>query len=222
MVDYQIPTNFTTPFLAKGLHLRDSASNVSGDESIFPASTLSACTDFDSSSDMTSLLMTARSTSPTSFFLEESGFHLSLGHNNPRETVDFEKWKKHDTSTDLCSTNGTSPMNLDNGDSHTPASLILEQNDARFTPIHAKSVNSQRSRTPSPGISKMLLSLSDHPVERPCSPNASTLYRNTKTHCNPSELGQQTYNECMVSDKSVLLLLVYFKTLSVQTLDYCL
>ncbi|XP_078354099.1 uncharacterized protein LOC144638732 isoform X1 [Oculina patagonica] len=196
MVDYQMPTSFTTPFSAKAAQLRDSASIVSGDESIFPASTLSMHSDFDSSSDMTSLLMTARSTSPT-MLLGESGFHTSLGHKDPREPEDFEKWTKHE-NTDLTpfGTNDTSLIKLEKQD--TPSTFVLEQDSGRFTPIYGKGVISPRSRTPSPGISKMLLSLSDHSVERPCSPNASTLYKNTKTHCNPSELGQQTYDECMM------------------------
>lgn len=201
MVDYQMPTSFTTPFLAKAAQLRDSASNISGDESVLPASTLSIRSDFDSSSDMTSLLMTARSTSPTSL-LGESGFYMPVGHKDPREPEVFEKWMTRD-NTDLTpfGTNNTSPIKLDKQDTLT--TFDLAQDNGRFTPIHGKGVISPRSRTPSPGISKMLLSLTDHPVERPCSPNASTLYKNTKTHCNPSELGQQTYDECMVSEVSL-------------------
>lgn len=199
MVDYQMPTSFITPFSANIAHLRDSASNNSGDESILPASTLSMHSDFDSSSEMTSLLMTARSTSPTSF-LGESGFHLSLGREDVRETVDFEKWIEND-NTDFTPrrTNNTSLVNPDKQD--TPTTFFLDQDNGRLTSIH--DVISPQSRTPSPGISKMLLSLSDHPVERPCSPSASTLYKNTKTHRNPSELGQQTYDECMVSKESL-------------------
>ena len=115
---------------------------------------------------MTSLFLTTAPSTIGSGWLDESGFYLSTGYKNARDTVDFAKWTKHD-DTDITT--------------------------------QGKTVSSSRSRTPSPGISKMLLSLSDHPVERPCSPNASSLYRNTKTHCNPSELGQQTYDECMVS-----------------------
>ena len=171
MVDYQIPTNFTSPLLANTGHLRDSASNISGDESVFPASTLSIHSDLESSSDITSLLLTARSTSPTTLLDGSGTFHASFGDKDASwETVDLEKSIKH-SDTDL-------------------------------TPL-GTTVNSQRSRTPSPGISKMLLSLSDHPVERPCSPSASSLYRNTNTHCNPSELGQRTYDECMVSFKRI-------------------
>lgn len=199
MVDYEMPTSFTTPFSAKIAHLRDSASNISGDESILPASTLSMRSDFDSSSEMTSLLMTARSTSPTSF-LGESGFHLSLGREDPTETVDFEKWMEHD-NTDLTThrRNDTSRVNPDKQDS--PTTFFLDQDNGGLTPVHG--VISARSRTPSPGMSKMLLSLSDHSVERPCSPSASTLYKNTKTYCNPSELGKETYDECMVSKESL-------------------
>lgn len=201
MVDYQMPTSYSTPFSAKVAHLRDSASNVSGDESILPASTLSMRSDFDSSSDMTSFLTTARSTSPTSL-LGQSGFDMSAGGEDQRETLDFEKWMKHaDTDFSPLGTTDTSPINLDKPD--TPTMLVLDQGNDRFRPLHGKGVISPRSRTPSPGISKMLLSLSDHSVERPCSPNASTLYKNTKTHCNPSELGQQTYDECMVSEESL-------------------
>lgn len=205
MVDYQIPRNFTTPFTAKAAHLRDSASYFSGDESVLPASTLSAHSDFDSSSDMTSLLMTARSTSPTSL-LGEGGFHMSVGDKDPMETVNFEKH----ADTDLTSLlrYDTNPLKLEKGE--TPTTFAFEQDSGSFMPINAKVVISQRSRTPSPGISKMLLSLSDHPVERPCSPNASSLYKNTKTYCNPSELGQQTYNECMVSEESLGILVFNF------------
>ena len=186
-----MPRNYS-PFTANAAHLRDSGSYVSGDESVLPASTLSARSDFDSSSDATSLLMAARSTSPTSL-LGESGFHLSVGDKaDPMETVNFETWMKH-ADTDLVGYD-TGPLKLD-----TPTTFALEQDGGSFVPINTKVVISPRSRTPSPGISKMLLSLSDHPVERPCSPNASSLYKNTKTHCNPSELGQQTYDECMVS-----------------------
>lgn len=166
MVDHQFPTNLTSPFTAKKGDFQDSASNISGDESVFPASTLSAHSDLESCSDMTSLFLTTAPSTISSGWLDESGFYLSTGYKNARDTVDFAKWTKHD-DTDITT--------------------------------QGKTVSSSRSRTPSPGISKMLLSLSDHPVERPCSPNASSLYRNTKTHCNPSELGQQTYDECMVS-----------------------
>ena len=55
------------------------------------------------------------------------------------------------------------------------------------------------TRAASPGITKMLASLEDHPPERPCTPTASTLYRNTEVHCNPSWLGRCTFEECMVS-----------------------
>lgn len=195
MVDYHIPRNYT-PLSEKAAHLRDPASYVSGDESVLPASTLSGRSDFDSSSDMTSLLMTARSTSPMSL-LGESGFHMSIGNKDPMET--FETWLKH-ADTDLVRYD-TTPLNLDKRD--PPSTFALEQDGGSFMPINTKGVISQRSRTPSPGISKMLLSLTDHPVERPCSPNASSLYKNTKTHCNPSELGQQTYDECMVSEESL-------------------
>lgn len=188
-MDYHIPRNHT-PFITKTAHLRDSASYVSGDESVLPASTLSVCSDFDSASDMTSLPVTARSTSPTSL-LGESGFHLSMGDKDPME----ETWVK-DVDTDTVRYD-TSPLKLDKRG--TPTTFTLEQNSSSFMPINTKVFISPRSRTPSPGIGKMLLSLSDHPVERPCSPNASSLYKNTKTHCNPSELGRQTYNECMVS-----------------------
>ena len=188
-----MPRNYT-PFIAKAAHLRDSASYVSGDGSILPASTLSVRSDFDSASDMTSLLMTERSTSPTSL-LGESGFHLSVGDKDPIETANFETWMKQaDTDAARYDTN---PLKLDKRG--TPTAFALEQDSDGFMPINTKAFISPRSRTPSPGIGKMLLSLSDHPVERPCSPNASSLYKNTKTHCNPSELGQQTYNECMVS-----------------------
>ena len=197
MVDYHIPRNYT-PFSAKAAHLRDPASYVNGDESFLPADTLSVHSDFDSSSDMTSLLMTTRSTSPTSL-LGESGFHISIGDKDPVETVNFETWMKH-TDTDLVRYD-TTPLKL--GKSDTPTTFAMEQDSGRFMPINTKIVISPRSRTPSPGMTKMLLSLSDHHVERPCSPNASSLYKNTKTHCNPSELGQQTYNECMVSEESL-------------------
>lgn len=193
MVDCHLPRNHT-PFIAKAAHLRDSASYVSGDESVLPASTLSVRSDFDSASDMTSLLMTARSTSPTSL-LGESGFHLSLGDKDPVEAISFETWMK-DSDTDAVRYD-TNPLRLDKRGTLT--TFALEQGSGSFMPINTKGFISPRSRTPSPGIGKMLLSLSDHPVERPCSPNASSLYKNTKTHCNPSELGQQTYNECMVS-----------------------
>lgn len=204
MVDYHIPRNYT-PFISKAAHLRDSASYVSGDESVLPASTLSVCSDFDSASDMTSLLMTARSTSPTSL-LGESGFHLSVGSKDPVETVNFETWMKH-ADTDLVRYD-TIPLKL--GKRDTPTTFALEQDGGSFIPINSKAVISPRSRTPSPGMSKMLLSLSDHPVERPCSPNASSLYKNTKTHCNPSELGQQTYDECMVSQESLGIFVLTF------------
>ena len=194
MVDYHILRNYS-PFTAKAAHVRDSASYISGDESVLPASTLSACTDFDSSSDMMSLLMTARSTSPTSL-LGESGIHLSVADKDPLGAVNFETWKKHVDHTDLVRCE-TTALQLDKRD--TPTTFTLEQDGGSSMPINTKVVISPRSRTPSPGISKMLLSLSDHSVERPCSPNASSLYKNTKTHCNPSELGQQTYDECMVS-----------------------
>jgi len=193
MVDYHMPRNYS-PFTAKAAHLRDSASYVSGDESVIPASTLSAYSDFDSSSDMTSLLMTARSTSPTSL-LRENDFHLSVGAKDPMDTVNFETWMKH-PDAELVGYD-TTPLKL--GKRDTPMTFSSKQDGGSFMPINTKFVISPRSRTPSPGISKMLLSLSDHPLERPCSSNASSLYKNTKTHCNPSELGQQTYDECMVS-----------------------
>lgn len=197
MMDYQPPPTFTMPSLANSLHLKDAALNASGDESVFPASTLSAHSDYDSSSDITSLLLTARSASPTNV-LEESGFGLSTSHTGAFGEV--ENWTKHDTFPNLPRNNSTSPNNLDIQVTSQPTNFFLEQSSTLFMPIPIESVHSQRSRTPSPGISKMLLSLSVHPVERPCTPNASTLYRNTKTHCNPSELGQQTYDECMVSN----------------------
>jgi len=188
MVDYQISTtNFTTPFLGNSLHLRDVALNASGDESVFPASTLSAHSDYDSSSDVTSLLLTARSASPTNL-VEENYNSLSVGHTGERgSSVGLKN-----------NTMAGSPKNLDLTVASHPTNLFLEQSNTMFMPILAETAHTQRSRAPSPGISKMLLSLSDHPVERPCTPTASTLYRNTKTHCNPSELGQQTYDECMM------------------------
>ncbi|PFX28886.1 uncharacterized protein LOC111325666 [Stylophora pistillata] len=164
MVDHHFPTNLTSPFMTTKGDFLDSASSISGNESVFPASTLSPRSDLESSSDMTSLLLTTAPSTKGTSFLDESGFHLPTGNLNIRDTVDFEKWTEHD--------------------------------DTHLT-TQGKTVSTPRSQTPSPGISKMLLSLSDHPVERPCSPSASSLYRNTKTHCNPSELGQQTYDECM-------------------------
>lgn len=201
MVDYQIPTKFSAPFSANSFHLRDDfvALNASGDESVFPASTLSPRSDYASSSDVTSLMLTARSASPTNLF-EEDGISLSASGTSAKVSDNHVKWTKDSTFPNLPLANKTSPKMLE---TVTPqlTNYFSEQHSTMFMPITAESVcgGAQRSRTPSPGISKMLLSLSDHVLERPCTPNASTLYKNTKTHCNPSELGQQTYDECMVS-----------------------
>ena len=205
-MDYQIPTKFYAPFSANSLHLRDDfvALNASGDESVFPASTLSPRSDYDSSSDMTSLMLTARSASPTNLF-EEDNFSLSASRTGAKVSDNHVKWTKDSSYPNLPLTNKASPKMPE---TFTPqlTNYFSEQHNSMFMPITAESVcgSAQRSRTPSPGISKMLLSLSDHVLERPCTPNASTLYKNTKTHCNPSELGQQTYDECMVSFASSL------------------
>ena len=191
MVDYHLQSTLIEPFLSNPLHSRDA----SGDESLFPASTLSPRSDYESSSDVTSLLLTARSTTPTNL-LEQSGFGLSGSYTNARESAGLGKWTKCST---LGIPSGTSSRILGK-ESPWPQNFHLEQNSNTFTPTPFESVCSQISRTPSPGISKVLLSLSDHSLARPCTPNASTLYKNTKTHCNPSELGQQTYDECVVSE----------------------
>ena len=203
MVDYQIPTKFPASLFGNSLHLRDDfvALNASGDESVFPASTLSPRSDYDSLSDMTSLMLTARSASSTNLF-EEDGFSLSASHTGANVSANYEKWTKDSTFANLPLTNKTSPERLK---TVTPqlTNYFSEQHNSMFIrPITTESVcrSAQRSRTPSPGISKMLLSLSDHVLECPCTPNASALYKNTKTHCNPSELGQQTFDECMVSE----------------------
>ena len=173
--------NYGGPPCTKGsslsipFHLREFALNASGDGSVFPASTLSPPSDCDSSSDLMSSL------------LEDSVCCMStLGH-------------KSDLGPG--SLNGTKSTGLgiwtpEMQDKRSPRWL----NNAKLMPIASSSVYLPRSQTPSPGTSKMLLSLSDHAPERPCTPNASTLYKNTRIHCNPSDLGQQTYEECMVSE----------------------
>lgn len=191
MVEYQIPSDLTSPLMANAVHLKDSVFYASGDESIFPAST--AYSDCDSSSDMTSVLLTARSTNSTNL-LEENAADISVNNTTVRQI---------DLKEDLSTTNSPLiPGNRGKRVSPQLTNFFSEQSSTAFMPIPAESANSVTSprSTPSPGISKMLRSLSDHPSERPCTPNASTLYKNTLTHCNPSELGQLTYDECMVSE----------------------
>ena len=190
MVEYKILSDLTSPLMADAVHLKDSVFYASGDESIFPAST--AYSEWDSSSDMTSILLTAQSTNSTNL-LEENVADISVNDTTARK-ID----RKDDLPTN-------SPFMAGNHGKRVRPQLtnfFSEQSSAAFMPIPAESANSVTSprSTPSPGISKMLRSLSDHPSERPCTPNASTLYKNTLTHCNPSELGQLTYDECMVSE----------------------
>lgn len=190
MVEYKIPSDLTSPLMANAVHLKDSVFYASGDESIFPAST--AYSECDSSSDMTSVLLTARSTNSTNL-LEGNAADISVNDTSARQ-IDLEE--------DLSTNSPLIPGNRSKRVSPQLTNFFSEQSSSAFMPIPAESANSVTSprSSPSPGISKMLRSLSDHPSERPCTPNASTLYKNTLTHCNPSELGQLTYDECMVSE----------------------
>lgn len=206
MTDYRVSTSLAGSSLSNPFHLKDIALNTSGDESVFPASTLSPRSDCGSSSDLTSLLWTARSTSPKNI-LEDSAFGRSVGKENATEfsvgqtgrmrSADSGTWRKDHSWVKIPLTVATSSEKQDRRSPSLSRIFHMEENNTRFMPISATGVNLQRSRTPSPGMSKMLLSLSDHVLECPCTPNASTLYKNTRTHCNPSELGQQTYDECM-------------------------
>lgn len=190
MVEYKIPSDLTSPLMANAVHLKDSVFYASGDESIFPAST--AYSECDSSSDMTSVLLTARSTNSTNL-LEGNAADISVNDTSARQ-IDLKEY--------LSTNSPLIPGNRSKRVSPQLTNFFSEQSSSAFMPIPAESANSVNSprSTPSPGISKMLRSLSDHPSERPCTPNASTLYKNTLTHCNPSELGQLTYDECMVSE----------------------
>ena len=190
MVEYKILSDLTSPLMADAVHLKDSVFYASGDESIFPAST--AYSEWDSSSDMTSILLTARSTNSTNL-LEENVADILVNDTTAR---------KIDLKDDLPTNSPFVAGNHGKRVSPQLTNFFSEQSSTAFMPIPAESANSVTSprSTPSPGISKMLRSLSDHPSERPCTPNASTLYKNTLTHCNPSELGQLTYDECMVSE----------------------
>lgn len=195
--------------LSNPLHLREVSLNSTGDESIFPASSLSPCSDCNSSSELTPISCTAGSASSTNiledsvfgrFLVDENAMGLSIGHTDERESTILGTRRKDQSIIKPSWTNLKSFKEQVSRRTPPISKMFhVEQNNAAFMPITATSFISQRSRTPSLGISKMLLHLSDHAVEHPCTANASTLYKNTRTHCNPSELVQQTYEECMVS-----------------------
>ena len=203
MVDYQRPTVFTTSYFE---HMGDEGANFVADES--PPSTLSGYSDYSSSSDFPSFLHTVQPASPTNFPEGNEGNPTSF-RNDERQPIDMESLTPlsvfHDLGSKQARLFDVSCKPLDeklhvgyvNSDFITD-DCLLDTISPRLIPVKAESATPPKARTPSPGMSKMLLSLLDHPLERPCTPNASSLYRNTKTHCNPSELGQYTYDECMV------------------------
>ena len=210
MMNYEARTSPMGRSFSNPLHLREVSLNSTGDESIFPTSTLSPRSDCNSSSDLTSISWTARSGNSTNFLedsvfgrslVDENSMRLSFGHTDGRESTILGNWRKDQSIIKPSWTNVKSSKEQVSRRTPPISKMFqMEQSNAGFMPITATNFFSQRSRTPSPGISKMLLSLGDHAVKHPCTANASTLYQNTRTHCNPSELGQQTHDECMVSN----------------------
>ena len=182
----------------------------SGDESTIPDSTLSVYSDGrDTEFDVTSSLPTVRSLSPASNFLEDyvSSPENTLKYENTNG-YSFEQGK--DTSLDSCFQkqdiwsfsyrfNPEMESCFANSKPTPPIPDASSPDHRTFLPVNPMPGQASVARTASPGMNKMLLSLLDHPVERQCSPVASTLYKNTATHCNPSWLGQYTLDECVVS-----------------------
>ncbi|XP_074610976.1 uncharacterized protein LOC141865551 isoform X2 [Acropora palmata] len=211
MMHYEARTSPMGRSFSNPLHLREVSLNSTGDESIFPTSTLSPRSDCSSSSDLISISWTARSGNSTNFLedsvfgrslVDENSMRLSFGHTDERESTVLGNWRKDQSITKPSWTNFKSSKEQVSRRTLPISKMFqMEQSNAGFMPITFTNFFSQRSHTPSPGISKMLLSLRDHAVKHPCTANASTLYQNTRTHCNPSELGQQTRDECMVFTK---------------------
>lgn len=200
----------------------------SGDESTIPDSTLSVYSDGrDTEFDVTSSSPTVRSLSPASNFMED---YLS----SPENTLKYENTNGHsfeqgkDASLDSCFQkqdvwsfsyrfNPEMESCFTNSKPTPPIPDASSPDHRTFLPINPMPGQASVARTASPGMNKMLLSLLDHPVERQCSPVASTLYKNTATHCNPSWLGQYTLDECVVSTTA----LHQKKIMKIRHCTYC-